>query len=116
MKIINKTDLKDFKDNFLQYYNVRYCDNGCWLIGNIQFNHQNWQLRFISVNEWKLFHIQENFNIYFLMSGNNIEIGKVVKNGRTYKSDKYLKKYTDLILMVNTLFLLNKIKIEEIIE
>lgn len=56
-------------------------------------------------------HFQTSFVVYLYLSGERIEIVKAVDNGRKIKSDRFLKKYKELALMVSNYFKFNMLTI-----
>ncbi|OLA94849.1 MAG: hypothetical protein BHW64_01750 [Candidatus Melainabacteria bacterium LEY3_CP_29_8] len=62
-----------------------------------------------NVNEFYLYNVphlscDKPFRIDFVMTGNNIEIHKSLKNGRNIASERLLKQFSQLILMVNCFY------------
>lgn len=62
-----------------------------------------------NVNEFYLYNVphlsyDKPFRIDFVMTGNNIEIHKALKNGRNIVSERLLKQFSQLILMVNCFY------------
>lgn len=62
-----------------------------------------------NVNEFYLYNVphlsyDKPFRIDFMMTGNNIEIHKALKNGRNIVSERLLKQFSQLILMVNSFY------------
>lgn len=50
------------------------------------------------------FSCDKPFRVDFTMSGNNIEIHRALKNGRNIVSERLLKQFSQLILMVNSFY------------
>lgn len=50
------------------------------------------------------FSYDKPFRVDFTMSGNNIEIHRALKNGRNIVSERLLKQFSQLILMVNSFY------------
>lgn len=111
MIIINNTDLKEFKRYADKYLKIDILGDNCYKIEEHQANKQLWQLRFNkSLNEWILFNLKENFNIIFTINKCCIIIYRVNTMNRCYSSNRYFKKYNQLMLMIGSLFLLKRIK------
>lgn len=110
-KLINNTDLEDFIEYTKQYLDIKWYQFNKWVIKDNTNNTQQWQLVFNGeTNEWHIFHIKDNFVVYFTMDNKNIEITKVINNDKTYTKDKYFNKYNDLVLLANSLFLIDKLE------
>lgn len=50
------------------------------------------------------FSCDKPFRVDFTMNGNNIEIHRALKNGRNIVSERLLKQFSQLILMVNNFY------------
>lgn len=50
------------------------------------------------------FQCDKPFRVDFIMNGNNVEIHRALKNGRNIVSDRLLKQFAQLILMVNCFY------------
>lgn len=66
-----------------------------------------WNIRFNgNVNEYSIWNVckyptDEPFRVDIVSSGNKVEIHRAEKNGRKIKSDRLLKGFSQLALMVN---------------
>lgn len=84
----------------------------------LKIGYYDYKLNFLGVDEWKISfqdELNEDISIYFLSSGNKVEITHlfVYKNGtrRHYQSDRYLRKCSNLIMIVNAMVQLNYLHI-----
>ena len=62
-----------------------------------------------NVNEFYLYNVphfgcDKPFRVDFTMSGNKVEIHRALKNGRNIVSEKLLKQFSQLILMINCFY------------
>lgn len=62
-----------------------------------------------NVNEFYLYNVphfgyDKPFRVDFIMNGNNVEIYKALKDGRNIVSDRLLKQFSQLILMVGCFY------------
>ena len=100
--IINSQDLK------INLIREPYKTQKQW---NIQDRFGNeWNVVFTgNVNEFYLYNVphlsyDKPFRIDFVMTGNNIEVHKALKNGRNIVSERLLKQFSQLILMINCFY------------
>ena len=78
----------------------------------------DYKLNFLGVDEWKISFqnaLNEDMSIYFLSSSNKVEIVHlfVYKNGtqRHYRSDRYLRKCSNITMIINAMIQLNYLHI-----
>lgn len=69
-----------------------------------------WNIAFNgNVDEFSIYNVphfscDKPFRVDFTMSGNNIEIHRALKNGRNIVSERLLKQFSQLVLMVNSFY------------
>lgn len=83
-------------------------------------NQKQWNIKDRFGNEWNVvfsgkvdefliynvphFQCDKPFRIDFIMNGNNVEIHRAFKNGRNIVSDRLLKQFLQLILMISCFY------------
>lgn len=113
-KFENKTERESF-ENMIDFQGLKikpiqalYGNQKQWNITD-RFG-KEWNVVFTgNVNEFYLYNVprlscDKPFRIDFVMTGDNIEIHRVLKNGRTIVSERLLKQFSQLILMINCFY------------
>lgn len=113
-KFENKTERESF-ENTIDFQGLKikpiqalYGNQKQWNITD-RFGNE-WNVVFTgNVNEFYLYNVphlnyDKPFRIDFVMTGNNIGIHRALKNGRNIVSEKLLKQFSQLILMVNCFY------------
>lgn len=100
--IINRTNKNEFismiKDNKI---NIEKSQDNEWLLVNNIWHHEYKLMK--EENNYILSYKDnyDEFSIYLTMDKDNTTISKAVSNGKTYKSEKFLKKYNQLMIFAN---------------
>ena len=119
-KFENKTERESF-ENTIDFQGLKikpiqalYGNQKQWNITD-RFGNE-WNVVFTgNVNEFYLYNVphlnyDKPFRIDFVMTGNNIGIHRALKNGRNIVSEKLLKQFSQLILMINCFYKLEYMK------
>ena len=111
-KIINITSKEHFIDYIEQCGQKIFevpCQSKCKKVWNIKDRFGNeWNLIFEGrADEWKICNVCNYpcdipFCVEFLSCGKEVEIMRAQKAGRNYKSDRFLKQFSHLMLMANS--------------
>lgn len=120
IKLINRTNKADFRiqmENRGIIVNPTQADikaHRAWSV--IDGNGQQWKIFFTNnVGEFLIESITNGKNhhnplmVYF--KGANITIHKLIKNGRSYENERYLRKFTDIVILVNNLIVYGYIRL-----
>lgn len=113
-KFENKTERESF-ENMIDFQGLKIKP-----IQALYGNQKQWNIKDRFGNEWNVvfsgnvdefyiynvphFSYDKPFRVDFTMSGNNIEIHRALKNGRNIVSERLLKQFSQLILMVNSFY------------
>ena len=114
IKFENMTEKESF-ENIMNFQGLKikptqalYDDQKQWNITDRFAN--EWIVVFSgNVNEFYLYYVphfgcDKPFRVDFIMNGNNVEIHKALKNGRNITSERLLKQFTQLILMISCFY------------
>ena len=103
MKITNTTQKVDFlKAVENGIYRIEVIQNGMYRISDNSLNKVSWELRKEDLGYSVSYKgAIDPFKVYFTMEQENINVFKATINGKTYKADKFLKKFSHVCIIAN---------------
>lgn len=107
MKFQNVTNkegfLKAVEGGLFEIKTIKIEDSGKieYEISDNRFNKVTWILHKFENNYAIEYKGIDPFNVYCTMNGDNIQIEHAVLNGKNYKAEKYLKKFTHVCMFAN---------------
>jgi hypothetical protein len=109
-KFINRTTKEEFLNtiNFNEN-NITKTDKNQWEITDRYKN--KWRLVFISVNQFTIYNDDEPFWVDVYFKGQNVEILQAGISGKKLKSERFLKKFSELAMLISCYFQFNYLKL-----
>jgi hypothetical protein len=120
IKFKNTTEKESFK-NMIEFQGLKIKP-----IQALYDNQKQWNITDSFGNEWNVvftgnvdelyiynvphFGCDKPFRVDFIMNGNNVEIHRALKNGRNIVSERLLKQFSQLILMINSFYIFGYMK------
>ena len=103
--VTNKEEfLKAYENGIYEIETFKIQDDGTkvYQISDNRFNRVSWLLSKHELGYEVSYHDNyEPFTVYFAMDGNTIEIKQALQNGKCYKAQKFLKKFTHVCMFAN---------------
>jgi hypothetical protein len=101
--VLNTTKKNDFMKLLGENkVSINKINENTYKLSDDTFNHLEWILEVEEENYILSCKDEyEEFQIYLTMEGNNTTITKACQNGKTYKSDKYFKKFSYIMMFAN---------------
>ena len=110
IKFKNTTEKEAFK-NMIEFQGLKIKP-----IQALYDNQKQWNVVFTgNVDELYIYNVphfgcDKPFRVDFIMNGNNVEIHRALKNGRNIVSERLLKQFSQLILMINSFYIFGYMK------
>lgn len=103
MKITNTTKKVDFLKAIENgIYEIEAVQNGMYKISDNRFNKVTWELKKEDLGYSVSYRgAIDPFTVYFAMEQDEFDIVKATINGKTYKADKFLKKFSHVCILAN---------------
>lgn len=107
MKIENTTNkegfLKALENGAFEIETIEIQDNGkiVYKITDNRLNVVSWYLHRFENNYAIEYKGIDAFTVYCTMNGNKIEIDNAIQNGKNYKAEKFLKKFSHVCMFAN---------------
>lgn len=121
LKLINNTNKSDFRiqaENHGITVNPSEAAIPTWRAWSVtDKDNKQWKISFTNnVGEFLVESVPTHeydpqFRLKLYFKGQKVCIGQLIKNGKTYKNERYLRKYKELALLVNNLVVYNYIKL-----
>lgn len=107
---LNMVTKEQFKEhNEWSGNTITQTDKDKWLITDRFAN--KWRVNFTSVNQFTIFNDDEPFWVDIYCKGQNVEILQAGMKGKKLKSERYLKKFTQIAGIVSCYFNFNYMKL-----
>ena len=111
-KFKNSTTKEKFLNSIsFSEHKITKTDNNKWEITDRFTN--KWRLVFTSVNQFTIYNDDEPFIIDLYLKDKNVEILQAVIRGKKLKSERLLKKFSQLAILISCYFQFNYLKLSK---
>jgi hypothetical protein len=120
LKLINKTNKTDFRiqvENRGIVTNPTEAENPAWRAWSLtDKTGEQWKIQFTNkVGEFFVESVHANqppvYRLWLYFKGQEVRIYNLMKNRRIYQNERYLRKYSNLAILINNLVVYNYIKL-----
>ena len=120
LKLINKTNRTDFRiqaENRGIVTNPTEAENPAWRAWSLtDKTGEQWKIQFTNkVGEFFVESVHANqppaYCLWLYFKGQEVRIYNLMKNRRIYQNERYLRKYSNLAILINNLVVYNYIKL-----